>query len=72
MDFFPHGIEGDSNSEYDPMWLTAKDDNPIDASVLVLTQGSVSDKFNDYEIVCEMLDGNNDNEVKSARDRWKL
>ncbi len=70
--FFPHGIEGDAHPDYDPLWLTAKDENPIDASTLILTMGTGSSSINDYEIVCEMLNGHNDNEVQAARARWKI
>ena len=70
--FYPHGIEGDGHPEYDPLWLTAKEENPIKADTLILTQGSTSDNMNDYSIICEMLNGHNDNEVKSARERWKI
>lgn len=70
--FFPHGIEGDNHPDYDPLWLTSKDDNPIGANTLVLTQGVEASNIEDYEIVCEMLNGQNDNEVKAARERWKI
>ena len=70
--FFPHGTEEESNPEYDPLWLTDVDTNPINAEVLVLTQGTTVDKIDDYGIVCEMLNGHNDNEVTSARERWKV
>lgn len=70
--FFPHGVEGDSHPDYDPLWLTSKDDNPIGANTLVLTQGVEASNVEDYEIVCEMLNGQNDNEVKAARERWKI
>jgi DNA polymerase-3 subunit chi len=69
--FFPHGIEGENHPEHDPLWLTNKDDNPIGADVLVLTQGTVAEDITKFDIVCEMLNGHNDNEVSTARDRWK-
>ena len=69
--FFPHGIENDNHPEHDPLWLTAKDDNPIGADTLILTMGAESSKMEEFGIVCEMLNGQNNNEVKSARERWK-
>jgi len=70
--FFPHGTEGDGHPEYDPIWLTNKDVNPIKADVLILTQGSGAENIKDYDIVCEMLNGHNDNEVQEGRKRWKI
>ncbi len=69
--FFPHGIEGDGHPDYDPLWLTTKEDNPIQADTLILTMGAESTQMNEYDIVCEMLNGHNDNEVQAARTRWK-
>ena len=70
--FYPHGIDGEGHPEHDPLWLTATDDNPINADTLILTMGAESQNIDQYGIVCIMLNGHNDNEVKSARAQWKV
>jgi DNA polymerase-3 subunit chi len=69
--FLPHGAKKDGQAERQPIWLTDKDENPNKAGTLVLTQGTMSENIADYDLCCEMLDGRDDNAVKSARQRWK-
>ncbi|MGB1077299.1 MAG: DNA polymerase III subunit chi [Bdellovibrionales bacterium] len=70
--FYPHGTDGEGHPDHDPLWLTTKDDNPINADTLILTMGAEAESIDQYKIVCIMLNGHNDNEVKSARERWKI
>lgn len=69
--FLPHGSASDGNAERQPIWLTEADENPNGSSVLFLTDGAVSGRVAEYELVCEMLDGNDDGAVSAARDRWR-
>jgi len=69
--FLPHGWKKDGFAEDQPIWLTDKDDNPNSATNLVLTQGQIADDFDQYDLCCEMLDGNSDEQVSNARARWK-
>ena len=69
--FLPHGSEKDGFAENQPIWLTDKEENPNDASILVLTHGATNDNLKDFKLCCEMFDGNNQDAVAEARKRWQ-
>jgi DNA polymerase-3 subunit chi len=69
--FLPHGAAKDGNPEQQPIWLTVNDENPNQASMLVLIDGAVSSKLADYKRVCDMFDGNDEAALAAARVRWK-
>ncbi len=69
--FLPHGSEKDGKAEMQPIWLTTKDENPNKSDLLILCQGVTSEMQGDFDICCEMLDGNNPEAVTAARSRWK-
>jgi len=69
--FLPHGSARDGNAAAQPIWLTAKDENPNDAAILVLADGARSARIADYARCLEMFDGNDDAAVQQARIRWK-
>ena len=68
--FIPHGSAKDGQAENQPVWLCANDDNPNGADVLILAQGAQSEKLSEFKLVCEMLNGQNPEEVSAARERW--
>ena len=68
--FLPHGNARDGSAEHQPIWLTALDENPNGATVLFLVDGARSYGVADYELVCEVFDGNSDEAVAAARERW--
>lgn len=69
--FLPHGSEKEGLAEDQPIWLTDKDENPNNADVLVLTDGTLSEDMKKYNLCCEMLDGRNQDDISAARERWK-
>jgi DNA polymerase-3 subunit chi len=69
--FLAHGTAADGNADRQPVWLTESDENPNGASVLFLTDGAGSDHVGDYDLVCEMFDGNDDEALAAARVRWR-
>lgn len=69
--FLPHGSARDGFAERQPVWLTAEDENPNGATVLVLVDGVTSDRLDSYDLVCDLFDGNDEEAVLAARDRWK-
>ncbi|MBP2290343.1 DNA polymerase III subunit chi [Azospirillum rugosum] len=69
--FLPHGSARDGFAERQPVWLTAEDENPNGATVLVLVDGVTSDRLGTYDLVCDLFDGNDEEAVLAARDRWK-
>lgn len=69
--FLPHGTARDGSPEEQPIWITHEDENPNGASILVLTDGAVSDRVAEFSRCLEMFDGNDDAAVAQARARWK-
>jgi len=69
--FLPHGAAADGNAEHQPIWLTDADENPNGASVLFLTDGAESGNVASFDLCCELFDGNDDDIVAAARDRWR-
>lgn len=69
--FLPHGCAADGDAADQPIWLTADDENPNGATILLLTDGAVSDSVDDYDRCLEMFDGRDDAAVAAARERWR-
>ncbi|MEM6780744.1 MAG: DNA polymerase III subunit chi [Pseudomonadota bacterium] len=69
--FLPHGSAKDGHAEYQPIWLTAENDNPNNADLLVTGGGAIPDSIEDYKLCCEFLDGFDDDAITQARERWK-
>jgi DNA polymerase-3 subunit chi len=69
--FLPHGSARDGHADLQPIWLTARDENPNAAQVLFLIDGAACGHVADFQLCVEIFDGNNDLAVQVARDRWK-
>jgi DNA polymerase III subunit chi len=69
--FLPHGSARDGNAERQPIWLTADDENPNEATMLVLVDGASSARVAGYQRCCDIFDGNDEAAVAAARQRWK-
>jgi DNA polymerase-3 subunit chi len=69
--FLPHGSARDGNAALQPVWLTTADENPNEAQVLFLTDGTHSGKVAEYQLCVELFDGNDEAAVEAARARWK-
>ena len=69
--FIPHGSSKDGNAERQPIWLTDKQENLNKSEILILTHGATNDNIKDYKLCCIMLNGNDENAVAEARQRWK-
>ncbi len=69
--FLPHGSARDGNAERQPVWLTAGDENPNGASMLVLVDGADSARLDGFQRCCDIFDGNDEAAVAAARQRWK-
>jgi DNA polymerase-3 subunit chi len=52
-----------------PIWLTADEENPNTADMLMLVDGAIADVA-PYKLACEMFDGNDEVAVAAARRRW--
>lgn len=69
--FLPHGTAKDGHDPDQPVWITAGDDNPNNANVLITTGGAIPDMPEKYGLCCEMLEDSNPEGVAAARARWK-
>lgn len=70
--FIPHGSKKDGNANRQPVWLTAGNDNPNEAKVLILTAGQDAPDAADFTLCCDMFDGRDETQVAAARKRWKI
>jgi DNA polymerase-3 subunit chi len=69
--FLPHASARNGEAEAQPIWLTVDDENPNEASILVLTDGASSERVAEYARCLEMFDGNDEAVVTTARERWR-
>lgn len=68
--FLPHGSAKDGHADRQPIWLTTMDERPNNATFLFLTDGTQTSRVEEYERICDIFDGNDDEAVAAARKRW--
>ena len=71
--FLPHGSKKDGFAAQQPIWLTAGDDNPNQASLLFLIDGALisAEEAQKFERIFNIFDGNTQESVLQARQLWK-
>jgi DNA polymerase-3 subunit chi len=69
--WLPHGTAKDGDAENQPIWLSPDDENPNGASFLFLTDGRDSRDIGAFERCFDLFDGNDDDALAAARERWK-
>jgi DNA polymerase III subunit chi len=69
--FLPHGSKADGYSAQQPIYLTAENENPNGAKVLAFIGNATPCKFDGFEKCLYMFDGNDANQLQTARARWK-
>ncbi len=67
--FLAHGSGPAASAPDQPIWLTAQEENPNAADVLILVDGAAAEVA-PYTLCCELFDGNDDDAVGEARKRW--
>jgi DNA polymerase-3 subunit chi len=67
----PHGSSKDEFKEEQPVYLTVSNDNPNGASIVVVPVTMDYDKLNEFEKCLFIFDGNDENELSLAREKWK-
>ena len=70
--WLPHGSAKDGDAALQPIWLTATDENPNAATILVMCDGAQSGAVAGFARCLDLFDGNDDEAVQAARERWKL
>ena len=71
LTFIPHGSAKEGFAEDQPVWLTTTDENPNNAQFLILTDGVASASLGTYERCLDLFDGNDEEALAQARERWK-
>ncbi|MBI1206757.1 MAG: DNA polymerase III subunit chi [Azospirillum sp.] len=69
--FLPHGSAADGDPENQPIWLTATEENPNRANVLLLVDGALAGQLERWDLVCDLFDGNDPEALAAARSRWR-
>ena len=77
--FLPHGREGHVSEgkaaiapEQNPIWLTTTTENPNNATVRFMVDEAIPGDLSGYERVIFMFDGNDEDAIAGARERWKI
>jgi DNA polymerase-3 subunit chi len=68
--FLAHGAAGDGAPADQPIFLTADEENPNGATVLVLVDGADPAFKGDFERCLDMFDGHDAEALAAARSRW--
>ena len=69
--FIPHGTRADKYPEDQPVYITTSEENPNKSEILVIVDGKQPEFIKDFSRTLDIFDGNDENEVKAARARWK-
>ena len=69
--WLPHGAAKDGAATEQLIYLTADDENPNGADVLVAIDGQAPDDTDGYARIIDMFDGRNEDMVVAARLRWR-
>jgi len=69
--WLPHGSASDGPPEAQPIFLTAEEENPNGADVLVTVDGRNPTKIQSFVRIIDMFDGQNEELVLAARLRWQ-
>ena len=69
--FLPHGMASDDNTGLQPVCLTAASGNPNQADALFIMPGAESAAIEDFKLVCDILDGRDEDQITLARSRYR-
>ena len=70
--FLAHGLFDEDLADLAPIWLSSTaENNPINADLLVLTNGLSLDNTNAFKHVFNLFDGSSKNELEQARSQWR-
>ncbi len=68
--FLPHGTARDGDPGEQPLWITAEEENPNGAGILVLVDGADVADPGAFERCLDLFDGRDETSVAAARRRW--
>lgn len=68
--FMPHGSARDGRPERQPIYLTAAEENPNGADILVVVDGGEPAMMTAFQRCLDIFDGTDTEALKAARQRW--
>lgn len=68
--FLPHGDASAPQAERQPIYLTAGEEMPNEAKLLVITDGRMAASPESFERIFDIFDGGNEETIAAARARW--
>jgi DNA polymerase-3 subunit chi len=69
--FLPHGTARDGRPERQPIFLTTEDENPNNATIMIMVDGVAPNELTSFERCLDMFDGTDPAALQAARGRWK-
>ena len=69
--WLPHGTKVDGDADIQPVWLSTECVAENGARFLFLVDGVSTNQFDDFDRVFDLFDGNSEDAVAAARDRWR-
>jgi DNA polymerase-3 subunit chi len=69
-DWLPHGTAATPHPEWQPVYLTAAEENPAGAKFLFLVDGAQTARAETYARIFDLFDGNDEPALAAARARW--
>jgi DNA polymerase-3 subunit chi len=70
--WLPHGTPADGDADLQPIWISTEPEAANQAKFLFLVDGNTDASLGDFERVFDLFDGNDQQAVAAARDRWRL
>jgi DNA polymerase III subunit chi len=69
--FIPHATANDNDIEHNHVFVTAVEENPINANFLVKLKFDDSEYYKDFQRTLLIFNGSADSEINYARGLWK-
>jgi len=69
--FLPHGTEKEGFTADHPIYLTTKDENPNQSTMLLLLNAAALPPLDEYKLCCNLFDAHAGNALEKAREQWK-
>lgn len=70
--FLPHTTDKDAYPEHQPVLISTSSQNQNNANMLVLCDvKDPPDNVGEFSLICDFIDGGNDDSIESGRARWK-
>lgn len=69
--FLPNGMANEPHPESQPIYLTWKQENPNNAEVLIITDGSQIVENSGFSKLLDMFDGSDEEALNAARARYR-